>query len=553
MEFQEAERRYQELQIQREQGLLDAGQFRLRVAGLLLRDDHGTFWMLDADSGAWYSNRGCGWQPADPRAEWPAAGDESKPLSSRRLRPLLFVLPIVVLLAIGGLALLQLPPGPWETAAATATTEPPVQVLIASPGNGDEVPLGQEVGIELTLSAGPGLEMVDRVALEVDGRTVDEQPVRARVPPGQGSLPLSLHWQPAAVGQVRITVAAVSAGHETLGSAEIGLRVAELSAPAVPRPACILQAAFLSDVTVPPGEILAPDARVDKVWQVRNSGTCAWGVGYELALVSGDDLGAANPVRVPPTPAGQPSDLGMTFRAPREAGVYRAVWRLRSPQGELFGPPLNLEVQVKAEAERSIPPAGPARPQVRIVDGGKAIQLTWSDRSENEDAFRVHRQDVEASVGLVPANAEAFVDRSVACGGSYRYSVVAFNAAGASFPAEAPEIRMPPCAANGATLPTLILTVVPGQVVAGEPFALVFQAEDEAGLAQVTIRGQDTGNAEFDAGRSFACEGRRCAAAWSLTWDAGSGKTLTFVAEAWDVTGLRSDPAQVHVLISPSP
>lgn len=552
MEFQEAERRYRELRIEREQGVLDDAQFRLRVADLLLRDANGTFWMLDAGSGAWYSNWGSGWQPADPRAEWPA-GEEHRPQPSHRLRYLLFVLPIAILLAAGGLALWQTPALPWQAQAATATPEPPVQVIIASPGDGDEVPLGQEVRIELTLSAGPGLEMVDRVELRVDGRMVREQAVRTRLSPSQATLPLSLPWRPDAVGECHITIVALSAGQETLGSAGIDLKVAELSAPAVPRPACILQAAFLSDVTVPPGEVLAPGARADKVWQVRNSGTCAWGVGYELVLVSGDDVGAASPIGVPPTPAGQPSDLAVTFRAPDEAGVYSAAWRLRSPQGELFGPPLNLEIQVKAEAERSVPPAHPARLEARVVDDGKAIQLTWLDLSENEDAFRVHRQDLEAGVGLVPANGQEFVDRSVACGGSYRYSVVAFNAAGASSPAEAPEISMPACAAGSAPLPTLILTVVPTQVVAGEPFTLIFQAEDQAGLVQVTIQGQDTGDPELDEGQSFACEGHRCAASWSLTWNGEPGQTLTFLAEAWNVAGVRSEPARVQVTVEPSP
>jgi len=543
----------QELQLQRERGVLDAGQFRVQAAELLLRDPQGVFWMLDAESGAWHCNRGSGWQPADPRTEWPASTDGSTSLPARRMRPLWFILPIVILFAAGVLVLLRLPAGLWESPPTTSTPEAPVTVLIASPGDGDEVPLGQEVGIELTLSARPGLEVVDRVELRVDGRLVGEQPVRTRLQPGQASLPLSLPWRPGAVGHHRITVTAVSSSDKALGSAEIVLQVSELSAPAVPEPDCLPQATFLSHVTVPPGEILAPEARVDKVWQVRNSGTCAWGVGYELVWVSGDELGATSPVHVPPTAAAQPADLAVTFWAPREAGAYRAVWRLRSPQGEFFGPDLDLQIQVKAEAEKSMPPASPDQLEARLVEEGEAIQLTWLDRSDNEDAFRIHRQDVEASVGLVPANAQAFVDRSVVCGGSYRYSVVAFNAAGASSPADAPEISVPACAAGSATPPTLILTVVPSQVVAGEPFAMVFQAEDEAGLARVTIRGENTGNAEFDEGRTFACEGHRCAASWSLIWDGEAGTTLTFVAEAWDESDLRSEPARIQVVIQPSP
>lgn len=112
---------------------------------------------------------------------------------------------------------------------------------------------------------------------------------------------------------------------------------------------------------------------------------------------------------------------------------------------------------------------------------------------------------------------------------------------------------MPACAAGSAPLPTLILTVVPTQVVAGEPFTLIFQAEDQAGLVQVTIQGQDTGDPELDEGQSFACEGHRCAASWSLTWNGEPGQTLTFLAEAWNVAGVRSEPARVQVTIEPSP
>jgi hypothetical protein len=229
------------------------------------------------------------------------------------------------------------------------------------------------------------------------------------------------------------------------------------------------------------------------------------------------------------------------------------VWRLRSPEGEFFGPALELAVQVQAEAERSVAPAAPAQIAAQVIEGGQAVELTWRDRSDNEDAFRVHRGDVEASIGLIPANGQVFIDRSVACGSSYRYSVVAFNAAGPSPPAQAPEISLPACAAGSAAPPTLILTVVPGQVVSGELFAVVFQAEDEAGLVQVTIRGQNTGNPEVDVGRSFACEGQHCAASWPLTWEGEAGRTLTFVAEAWDLAHLRSAPAQAQVTIQPAP
>jgi hypothetical protein len=57
MDFQKIERRFLELQKQREDGQLNESGFRFEVAKLMLRDERGIFWMIDADSGAWSGNQ----------------------------------------------------------------------------------------------------------------------------------------------------------------------------------------------------------------------------------------------------------------------------------------------------------------------------------------------------------------------------------------------------------------------------------------------------------------------------------------------------------------
>jgi hypothetical protein len=288
-----------------------------------------------------------------------------------------------------------------------------------------------------------------------------------------------------------------------------------------------------------------PGTQMDKVWQVQNSGSCAWGAGYDLVRAAGDDLGAAGAIPVPPTPAGQRADLAITFWAPAETGVYSSAWQLRSPAGAFFGPMLTLEVEVEARAQKRLPPAPPANLQAGLVEDGHDVHLTWEDRSSNEDAFRIYREEVGTSIGLAPADAESFVDEGAMCGHTYRYTVVAFNAAGGS-PSDQAEVTLPGCGTAGLP-PTLILTVVPTQVVASEAFTIVFQASDDWGLAQVRIWGEQTGDALLDAGRVFACTGSICTGTWPVTWTGPASATLTIAAVAIDSAGQQSEPARIAI------
>jgi hypothetical protein len=103
------------------------------------------------------------------------------------------------------------------------------------------------------------------------------------------------------------------------------------------------------------------------------------------------------------------------------------------------------------------------------------------------------------------------------------------------------------------TPPTLILTVVPTQVVASGTFTVVFQASDDLGLSLVTIQGLDSGDPLIDAGRAFTCTTSVCAGAWPLAWtgDVSVPLTLTLTAVTWDSSGQESEPAWTTVAIHP--
>lgn len=552
MDYKKAERRFRELESLRDRGALGDQEFRFEVAKLMYQDELGTFWMLDADDGTWFSNQGEGWEPGDPQAAKAAVVGQKREKS--RQWPLRLTLVAAAIVGLGILGLLAIQRWPHVLSNLVQPTPTPriqVQVAVASPAEGSQLALEQEIAVEYTLHADNGLEEADHVELLVDGQTVGSQAVRSKLQPGQTSLPLSQSWLPTTPGEHLVRVIVVSALGDSLGEATFTLDVVEAPDEVLPEPACTPDATFMADVTIPPGAAFRPDSQMDKVWQVRNSGTCAWGVGYEMLRVSGEELGAPDAVPVPPTSAGESADLAVTFQAPSEAGPHGNTWQLRSPDGTLFGPTLVLSIEVEAQAEESLPPGTPTDVQAAVTDDGRAIRLTWVDQSDNEDAFRVYREDVEASIGLAPANAELFVDNATTCGNTYRYGVVAFNAAGTSPLSEIAEASLPPCA-PGDTPPSVILTVVPTRAVSSTtPITIVFQAADAQGVARVTIQGEETGDAELDAGRTFPCDDVVCTGRWPLTPTVEISTTLTFVAIARDTSGQESEPARSQIIVLP--
>jgi hypothetical protein len=551
MDFERAERGYRELKDQREHGRLGAAEFRVRVAKLTFQDQQGTFWMIDADDGTWFCNRGQCWEPGDPHLG-PEAGAIPHPAKERRRwRGLLVAVPLIVLAVLVGVIMLQ--PGLfslWKPPRPTPAANTQVQVTIASPADGSQVTLDQEVAVESTLYAGSGLQATDRVELQADGQTVETHAVGSKVQSGETSLPLSQRWLPTAAGQHELAVVVVSAQGDTLGKADITLQV--LAAPDEPLAelTCKPDAQFLTDVTIPAGMAFRPGTQMDKEWQVRNTGTCAWGVGYALIRLGGEALEAPDLVPVPPTAAGEAADLAVTLQAPWEAGIYTSTWQLRSPEGVLFGPLLSLGIEVKAQAEEVRIPNAPAVLEAAAAEDGQSVRLTWQDRSDNEDAFRIYREDIEASIGLVPANVQFFVDNLVTCGNTYRYGVAAFSAVGASPLSEVAEVTLSPCVFVDAP-PTLTLTVMPTQVVTSGTLTVTFHAADDVGVVQVTVWGEGTGSSELDDGRTFPCSDLACSATWIVTETAPISTTLIISAIARDSSGQDSEPARVRVIAHP--
>jgi hypothetical protein len=104
---------------------------------------------------------------------------------------------------------------------------------------------------------------------------------------------------------------------------------------------CTYVAAYVGDVTIPDGTVVAPGATFVKTWRVRNDGTCTWGAGgyaaHRLVFSGGHSLGPASfeiPVEIPP---GYTADVSVELTAPTSPGTYRSEWVFEVDDSRTFG------------------------------------------------------------------------------------------------------------------------------------------------------------------------------------------------------------------------
>ena len=100
---------------------------------------------------------------------------------------------------------------------------------------------------------------------------------------------------------------------------------------------CVLKGAYVADVTIPDGTVLAPNAPFVKTWRIRNDGTCTWDAGYQLIYASGNQMSGPAAAGIPAAVPGQTVDISANLVAPGTAGEYNGVWRLRATNNAIFG------------------------------------------------------------------------------------------------------------------------------------------------------------------------------------------------------------------------
>jgi hypothetical protein len=95
--------------------------------------------------------------------------------------------------------------------------------------------------------------------------------------------------------------------------------------------------AYLADITIPDGTLFTPGSAFIKTWRIKNSGTCDWKDGTQLVFADGEQMSGPAAVSVPVTAPDTNADISVKLAAPVTPGTYTGRWRMRSPDGTVYG------------------------------------------------------------------------------------------------------------------------------------------------------------------------------------------------------------------------
>ena len=144
------------------------------------------------------------------------------------------------------------------------------------------------------------------------------------------------------------------------------------STPTENLPCNMAAAAPRVDITIPDGTVLRPGQPFTKIWRLLNVGSCTWTPDYAVVWFSGPRLGAPGVIPLGATvPPGQAVDIAVDMVAPTQPGRYTSYWKLRDPQGHLFGIGAGdgspFWVSIVVQAERSPTPTITPSPTVTLT------------------------------------------------------------------------------------------------------------------------------------------------------------------------------------------
>ena len=96
---------------------------------------------------------------------------------------------------------------------------------------------------------------------------------------------------------------------------------------------------FVGDVTIPDGTVMASNQTFTKTWRLNNIGTCTWNSAYQLVFDHDNAMSgpASQPLTTGTVAPGGTLDVSVNLKAPLAVGSYKGFWRLRDPNGVLFG------------------------------------------------------------------------------------------------------------------------------------------------------------------------------------------------------------------------
>ena len=133
----------------------------------------------------------------------------------------------------------------------------------------------------------------------------------------------------------------------------------QISAPPTVAPAATAalgdecsNSAFEGDITIPDGTVLPPGENFQKIWKIRNTGSCLWDDGFTLVYIGGSnpDLDPYNFKFKNPSDfvaSGEAINIAINLTTPCTPGKFEGHWRMQNDKGYYFGTLLSVYVEVK--------------------------------------------------------------------------------------------------------------------------------------------------------------------------------------------------------------
>jgi hypothetical protein len=103
---------------------------------------------------------------------------------------------------------------------------------------------------------------------------------------------------------------------------------------------------LVSDDTNPSSK-LKPGENFTQVWQIKNSGTCAWTFDFKIVFVGGDPFGSDTTKIRRRVEAGATTEISLNMVAPSSSGKATSSWQLANDRGDLFGQVFTFEITVE--------------------------------------------------------------------------------------------------------------------------------------------------------------------------------------------------------------
>jgi hypothetical protein len=107
--------------------------------------------------------------------------------------------------------------------------------------------------------------------------------------------------------------------------------------------------AYIDDVTIPDGTILAPGETFVKKWMIQNTGFCMWKTDYTLKFFEGNSMSGMDTEVDRAIASGEQAKVSVELTAPDAEGTYTGYWILADEYGNPFGMPFYVKIVVQNE------------------------------------------------------------------------------------------------------------------------------------------------------------------------------------------------------------